>query len=224
MHPLEQNLGYMFKQPPLLEQALIHPSTAKQKDGSAYNNQRLEFLGDSVLGVLVADMLYTLYPHEPEGDLSRRLVSLVNGSVLSEVAVQLALGDHIVLSQSEADAGGRLLSSNLEDACEALIGALYLDGGLDAVRPLIERYWLPLAKMNRMPPKDPKTALQEWAQARNLPLPQYVVMSETGPSHAPQFTIEVSVAGGHVAHAVAGAKKQAERMAAEALLATLGAL
>lgn len=224
MKELEQTLGYHFRQPALLELALIHPSTARQKNAVAYNNQRLEFLGDSVLGMLVADMLYTMYPNEAEGDLSRRLVALVNGSVLAEVARGLSLSRHILVSQSEADAGGRDLASNLEDACEALIGAVYLDGGIEAVRPIIARFWEPLARQNRTPPKDPKTALQEWAQGRNLPLPQYVILSETGPSHAPQFTIEVSVSGGHAASATAGSKKQAERMAAEVLFSRIGTI
>lgn len=221
MDALEKTLGYRFTQPKLCEQALTHPSTAKQVAGSVYNNQRLEFLGDAVLGLLVCEMLFTLYPLEAEGDLSRRQVALVNGSVLAEVARQLALGDYLVLSQSEADAGGRALASNLEDACEALIGAVYLDGGLEAVKPVIERFWMPLARQNLTPPKDPKTALQEWAQARGLPLPSYQVIQESGPSHAPQFTIEVFIKDKGKAQAEAGTKKAAERMAAELLLGTL---
>lgn len=223
MQALEQNLGYVFRQKELLGLALMHPSTAKQKDGVPYNNQRLEFLGDAVLGLLIAELLYSLYPNEPEGDLSRRQVALVNGGVLAEVAQQLSLGEYLNVSQSEADAGGRGLASNLEDACEALIGALYLDGGLEAVKPFITRFWEPLAKQNRTPPKDPKTALQEWAQARNLPLPAYVLVAETGPSHAPQFTIEVRLSAKN-AQATAGSKKQAERLAAESLLAMLGTI
>lgn len=224
MNALEHSLGYVFKQPSLLEQALTHPSTAQQKNNSAYNNQRLEFLGDAVLGVLIAEMLYAMFPSEAEGDLSKRLVALVNGGVLAQVAQSLSLGEYLILSASEADVGGRNLTSNLEDACEAIIGAMYLDGGLDVVRPFIERYWLPLAKEIKTPPKDPKTGLQEWAQARNLALPEYNLISETGPSHAPQFVIEVCVKGGYTAQATAGTKKQAERIAAEALLKTLGAV
>ncbi len=220
-HPLEERLNYQFRNPALLQQALTHPSKALTKDGSPYNNQRLEFLGDAVLGVLIAHMLYHLYPSEPEGDLSRRLVGLVNGEMVTQVASQLNLGEYLVISASDVDAGGRSLSSNLEDACEALIGAIFLDGGLEALQPIIETYWKPLALQNRIPPKDPKTALQEWAQARSLPLPQYQVISETGPSHAPQFTIVVSVEGGMQAEASAGAKKLAERLAAEQLLEQL---
>lgn len=222
MEQLQKQLGYHFSEPALLVQALTHPSTAQKMAGVAYNNQRLEFLGDAVLGMMVADMLFTLYPDESEGDLSRRLVSLVNGSVLAEVAQQLGLGEQLKLSVSEADAGGRALASNLEDACEALLGAVYLDGGIEAVKPIIERFWMPLAKQNRTPPKDPKTALQEWAQGRGYPLPQYSVVGETGLSHAPEFTIEVSVISGQTARAVAGSKKQAERLAAESLLKQLG--
>ncbi len=222
-HPLEQRLDYRFRDPALLTLALTHPSTAKLHQGVAYNNQRLEFLGDAVLGLGITRMLYGMYPLESEGDLSKRLVALVNGAQLARVAEDLALGEHLVLSQSESDSGGRALPSNLEDACEALLGALFLDGGLDAVLPMIERYWKPLAKTNIVPPKDAKTALQEWAQGRGLPLPAYKVVSESGPAHAPEFTVELDVRGQAPVQAVARTKKLAERMAAEALLKALNA-
>lgn len=217
-HPLEQRLGYAFRDPALLTLALTHPSTAKSHNGGAYNNQRLEFLGDAVLGLGITQMLYAMYPAESEGDLSKRLVALVNGSQLAQVAQDLQLGEYLVLSHSEAESGGRELPSNLEDACEALLGALFLDGGLQAVLPVIEQYWKPLAVGNALPPKDAKTALQEWAQGRGLPLPLYRVVSESGPAHAPEFTVEVDVRGQAPVQASARTKKLAERMAAEALL------
>lgn len=222
-HPLEQRLGYVFRDPALLTLALTHPSTAKLHQGVAYNNQRLEFLGDAVLGLGIARMLYAMYPSESEGDLSKRLVALVNGAQLADVAADLGVGEHMVLSSSEADSGGRALPSNLEDACEALLGALFLDGGLEAVVPVIERYWKPLAVTSALPPKDAKTALQEWAQGRGLPLPVYKVVSESGPAHAPEFTVEVDVRGLAPVQASARTKKLAERMAAEALLKAIEA-
>lgn len=202
----------------MLKLALTHRSLARE--GQAVHNQRLEFLGDSVLGLMVAEMLYALYPEAQEGDLSRRLVSLVNGEHLVTIAVAMGLAEHLQLSASEEEQGGRSNASNLEDACEALLGALYLDGGLNAVRPVIERFWKPHALTLTEPPKDAKTALQEWAQARSLPLPEYVVLSAQGPAHAPDFVIEVRVADKH-ATGRAGAKRLAERQAAQALLAQL---
>ena len=186
------------------------------------HNQRLEFLGDSVLGMLIAELLYNEFSTEAEGDLSRRLVSLVNGEQLAEIATELDLGELLKLSHSEEEQGGRLNPSNLEDAMEALLGAVYLDGGLDAAREMITRFWKPRATAMKNPPKDAKTALQEWAQARALPLPEYNVISAEGPSHAPVFVIEAVVQGQPPARAEAGTKRLAERLAAQALLATLG--
>lgn len=212
---MEALIGYGFKDPALLEQALTHRSLNEK------NNQRLEFLGDSVLGLLIAELLYQLYPAEPEGDLSRRLVSLVNGEQLAVIARELKLGEHMEMAVSEEEQGGRDNPSNLEDACEALLGAVYLDGGLDAARGVVERFWKAHAVEMKTPPKDAKTALQEWAQARGLKLPEYVVLSADGPSHAPNFVIEVRVDGQKPAKAEAKTKKLAERLAAQALLARL---
>lgn len=218
MHDLaatQTAIGYQFTNPDLLRQALTHRSQG------AGHNQRLEFLGDSVLGLLIAELLYGLYPAEAEGDLSKRLVSLVNGEQLAVVAQQWELGAALAMSASEEEQGGRENRSNLEDACEALLGAVYLDGGLDAVRGIITRFWKPYALETKAPPKDPKTSLQEWAQGRGLKLPEYVVISAEGPSHAPQFVIEVRVEGKAPVRAEAGTKKLAERKAAEALLAAI---
>lgn len=210
-----------FRESELMKLALTHPSCAKVKDGAPYNNQRLEFLGDAVLGMVVAEMLYQMYPQEQEGELARRLAALVCGSVLVTVAQQIGLGEALILSESEAQHDGRTNPSNLEDACEALIGALYLDGGMDAARQFIYQHWNELARSVTHAPKDPKTALQEWAQARGLPLPLYTVIHEEGPAHAPQFTVRVSVKANGEAEAIASAKRHAERDAAEKLLAML---
>lgn len=216
---LETTLNYQFRDARLLELALTHRSLAH--GGQDVSNQRLEFLGDSVLGLAVADMLYELFPTEPEGDLSKRLVGLVNGEQLVTIAQSWKLGDYLFMSAGEAEQGGRENRSNLEDACEALLGAIYRDGGFEAVREVINRFWKPLAEASLTPPKDPKTTLQEWAQGRGLPLPEYVVISAEGPSHAPNFVIEVRVKGCEPLRAEARVKKQAERLAAEKLLAAI---
>jgi ribonuclease-3 len=218
---LQSTLGYQFRDARLLELALTHRSLAR--DGAGVSNQRLEFLGDAVLGLAIADMLYALYPTEDEGDLSKRLVSLVNGVLLSEIAATWNLGEALLLSGGEREQGGRQNPSNLEDACEAVLGAIYRDGGFEAAQAVIARFWQPYAEASATPPKDAKTALQEWAQARGLPLPEYMVLRAEGPSHAPQFVIELRVRGLEPVQAQAGVKKQAERLAAEAMLAKISA-
>lgn len=216
---LETTLGYSFANKKLLQLALTHRSLVREySDGS---NQRLEFLGDSVLGLVIAEMVYQLFPNEAEGDLSKRLVSLVNGEQLAIIAAEMNLGDYINMSGGEDEQGGRANPSNLEDACEALLGAIYLDGGLEAARNVVNRFWQAQASTMKAPPKDPKTTLQEWAQARGLPLPEYHLISSDGPSHAPLFIVELRVHGRETVRAEAGVKKQAERLAAEKMLATL---
>jgi ribonuclease-3 len=219
---LQATIGYQFRDKALLKLALTHRSLSR--DGEQINNQRLEFLGDSVLGLMIAEMLYTLYPLEAEGDLSKRLVYLVNGNQLASIAGRMGLGAYLLVSDGEAEQGGRENPSNLEDACEALVGAIYLDGGIEAVRALVQRFWRNEAESLAAPPKDPKTTLQEWAQARSLKLPEYRVISAEGPSHAPHFVIEVAVEGAPPAQGEAGTKRVAERLAAEALLLALKAV
>ncbi len=219
MDNLEKKLGYQFANSELLATALTHRSMAR--DNGDLNNQRLEFLGDAVLGLVIADMLYHLFPGESEGDLSKRQVSLVNGEQLAVIAAEMTLGKYLRLSSGEDEQGGRTNPSNLEDACEALLGALYLDGGLDAVRQVVTKFWRAQAEATHTPPKDPKTTLQEWVQARALPLPEYVVISADGPSHAPHFIIEVRVQGQAPVRGEAGTKKLAERLAAMAMLGSL---
>lgn len=216
---LQEILGYKFRDPQLLTLALTHRSLAR--DVKDISNQRLEFLGDSVLGLAIADLVYQMFPQEAEGDLSKRLVSLVNGEQLAQIATTLKLGDYLRMSSGEEEQGGRTNPSNLEDACEALLGAIYLDGGLDAVHAVVKSIWAPYATAMKAPPKDPKTALQEWAQARSLPLPEYVVVSADGPSHAPHFIIEVRMKNAAPARGEAGSKRIAERLAASAMLESL---
>lgn len=220
MHPLEKTLNYRFKDAQLLTLALTHRSLGLEGTDS---NQRLEFLGDRVLGLVVAHLLFTEYHGEREGELARRHARLVSKDTLAEVAKQIGLGAHLHLSASEDATGGRDNPSHLEDACEALIGAMYLDGGLGPAASFIETYWKPLLLSVKEPPKDAKTELQEWAQGRGMALPEYREVARSGPDHAPEFTIEVLV-GKHHASGSANSKRAAEQDAAGTLLLSLRAL
>lgn len=206
-------LGYRFSDPDLLENALTHTSAVVRTGRS---NERLEFVGDRVLGLVIADALFRRFPDEPEGDLALRLTALVNGERLAEIAGEIGLTDWVIRDAGSRDGAAR--PSVLADACEAVIGAVYLDGGLDAARQLIERLWG--GRIEEVAPvRDPKTALQEWAQGRAKALPSYKVVDRKGPPHAPVFTVEARVDGLEPVRAKGGSKREAERGAAEALLA-----
>lgn len=215
MQVLQEKIGYFFRDQELLRVALIHPSLA------GANNQRLEFLGDAVLGAIIAELLYQQYPNEAEGDLARRHAALVRGATLASVARDIGLGDTLNMSSGEAQGGGRSNPTNLEDALEALVGAIYLDGGMEAARSFVVPRFSALALALQAPPKDAKTALQEWVQAKGLKLPSYTVVGTEGSAHAPVFTIELSIEGHEPVQAQANSKRAAEQMAAEALLANL---
>ena len=210
---IEDIIGYTFQKKHLLHEALTHPSCAENNKGIPYNYQRLEFLGDSVLGLVIAELLFRLYPDEAEGSLAKRHAALVRSESLAHVAQLLGLEPHIRRVATE-----RSTVSNLEDVCEALMGAIYLDGGFEAARKFILTHWEPLARGISEPPKDAKTTLQEWAQRKGLKLPVYTVVETVGPAHAPEFTIEVSVESGETANAKAASKRQAEQLAAKDLL------
>lgn len=182
------------------------------------NNQRLEFLGDRVLGLVIADMLYDAYPHEREGDLAMRLAALVCTDTLANVARTIALDKSLHMADGEAANGGRNNISNIADACEALIGAIYKDQGLAAAKNFIHTHWQSLLHSTHEPPKDSKTRLQEWAQAQALPLPVYHETARHGPDHAPEFTIEVMVEGYDTVQACGASKREAQQLAAQALL------
>lgn len=216
MEALQKRIAYHFRDIKLLERALTHPSLAKKE-----NNQRLEFLGDAVIALVVARILYDLFPNEQEGELARRQADLVRGETLAQVARSMGLGDVLKVATSEIQSGGRDNSSNLEDAIEALIGAIYLDGGIAAVEAFAIPLWRELAQNVTSAPKDAKTALQEWAQGRGLPLPTYNVVETTGSAHAPVFTIEVTVQGYESAAATAASKRAAQQEAAGILLERL---
>lgn len=213
---LQEKISYSFLDISLLERALSHPSIANKA-----NNQRLEFLGDAVLGLVVAKIIYDLFPQEKEGELARRQASLVRGETLAQIAREIGLGDALKVALSEVQSGGRDNNSNLEDALEALIGAIYLDGGLTAAENFMLPRWSALAKTASSAPKDAKTALQEWAQGRGLPLPKYALVATIGSAHAPIFTIEASVEGFAPSRAQAASKKLAEHEAAKNLLEKL---
>jgi len=174
-----------------------------------------------VLGLVIADLLWRGFEHEREGPLTRRLTNLVRRDALARVAAMIGLDRHLLLSPAEAAAGAARHPGILADVLEAVIAAIYLDGGLSAAFAFIERFWEPLIGEMAAPPSDAKTALQEWAQARGLPLPAYELVATSGPDHAPHFTLAVRVAGQEEASATASSKRAAETAAAAALLARL---
>ena len=212
---LAGTLGHRFARPELLAEALAHASA-----GSGRDYQRLEFLGDRVLGLVVAESLLERLPEASEGDLTPRLVALVRQEALAEIGVALDIGRHILTSPGEAGAGVRARPAILADVVEAIVAALYLDGGLDAARAFILRHWT-WSVDSILPPRDAKTELQEWAQARRLPLPAYRVAGRSGPDHAPEFTIEATVRGRAPATASGPSKREAEQRAAAMLLAAV---
>jgi ribonuclease-3 len=215
---LAGRLPHRFEQPNLLREALTHPSAASKP---AQSYERLEFLGDRVLALIVSDLLLARFPQEAEGALARRLAALVRRETLAEVAGGLALGDFLILAKAERESGASTNPALLADACEAVIGALYLDGGLEAARGFVVSRWMPLLEAEQIPPQDAKTALQEWAQGRGLPLPAYRETCREGPPHEPVFTIEVSVVGYPPAEGEGRSKRLAEQTAASRLLARL---
>ena len=219
---LAASLGHDFGRTDLLAEAMTHPSVEPEDRGRAtHGYQRLEFLGDRVLGLLIAEWLFERFEAEAEGALARRYSALVRAETLAEVAHAIGLGQFLRLSAAELEQGGRDKAAILADACEAVIAALYLDGGLDAARRFVRREWQDLIERDARPPKDPKTALQEWAQARHLPLPRYDVVTRVGADHAPVFEVQVAINGFPPTTGRATSKRGAEREAAERLFATL---
>lgn len=216
-------LGYRFSDPQLLIDALTHPSAcAGRRSGRKTEYERLEFLGDRVLGLVVAELLFQRFPDENEGALARRHAALVRREALARVALTLGLQQALVMSRGEEDGGGRHNRTMLADACEAVLGAVFADGGLAPAAVIIRRCWEPLMMESVTPPKDAKTALQEWAQGKGKPLPNYRILGIEGPSHDPMFAVEVSVLGLAPVTAHGPSKRAAEQAAATALLENLG--
>lgn len=221
---LETALGYTFRQPALLDRALTHSSVRSDR-AAIEDNERLEFVGDRVLGLAIAELLTEIDPAATEGALARRFNRLVRKEACARVARDLGLGPSLRLSPAEQESGGRDKDTILADALEALLAAVYLEAGFPVARDVVRRLWAPM--IAGLPEAveavtDAKSALQEWAQGQGLALPQYVEVSREGPDHAPQFTAEVRIAGRKPARGVGNSKRVAEQAAATALLAREG--
>lgn len=216
---ISQIINYRFKNDAILEEALTHPSLNKRNSKNQTENyERLEFLGDSILNMVMSAMLFKLFPEEKEGALAKRKTDLVCGSTIANVAKEIKLGDFIIMNNSERCNGGKHNLKNLENALEALIGAIYIDGGFENVEKFVTQYWKKLAKDTLSPPQDPKTSLQEWTQRNKTPLPEYELAKQTGPAHNPEFTISVCIENYGKVSACAFSKKGAAQKAAELML------
>jgi ribonuclease III len=215
--PLETLIGHKFADRDLAFRALTHMSGAT---GRLTSYQRLEFLGDRVLGLVVAEMLYASFPDAEEGELSRRLADLVRRESCAEVAREWGVESHIRLGEGERHASNKV--AILSDVCESLIGAVFLDAGYTAAKDVVVRAFEPLMRAPRRPLRDPKTTLQEWAQARSLDAPLYREVARAGPHHAPEFTMSVVVAGFEPAEAKGASKRGAEQAAALSFIAREG--
>ncbi|WP_300576788.1 ribonuclease III [Phenylobacterium sp.] len=215
---LEARIGHVFHDRELLERALTHASVGEGAT-KVRHYERLEFLGDRVLNLLAAERLMSLDGEAREGELSRRLANLVNFHACADVARDIGLGEALRLSASATKIGARDSDGVLGDACEALIGALYVDAGLDAARDFFLRFWAKaFADLDAPRGKDPKTQLQEWAQGRGLALPTYEVVARQGPDHAPSFTVQVTIEGYDPEAAQGRSKQEAEKAAALVML------
>ncbi len=216
---LAERLGYQIRDLALLEEALVHPSVATPARAS---NQRLEFLGDRVLALVIADALVREDAFAQEGLLAPRLNALVRRETCAEVAKSLGLGEYLQLGRSEVRTGGRNNPTTLADAMEAVLAAVYLDGGLEAARAVILRHWAPYLARAAHVSRDPKTLLQERVQSTGAPPPSYVEIAREGPPHAPSFTVEVRLPDGQFARGTGPSKRAAEQAAARAMLALIG--
>ena len=214
---LEQKIGHVFADRQLLERALTHASVGKGAQ-KVSDNERLEFLGDRVLNLVVAEHIVQQLPDATEGVLSKLMARLVNYHACAEAARAAGLPDALRVDASATKVGARDNDRVLGDACEALIAALYRDAGLESVRTFVLTFWADKFANLDAPDRDPKTRLQEWAMDRGLPLPDYVVLKQDGPAHAPKFTIEVRLSSVEPQAATAGAKRDAEKLAAQAML------
>lgn len=212
---LSQKLGHSFKDQALLKRALTHASA-----DAIVSNERLEFLGDRVLGLIVAEKLHALYPQDAEGALALKFNALARGAACARAAIAAGLAEHVILANSEKSAGGRDKPAILSGVCEAVIAALYLDGGMAAAQAFVERYWADMFDELSHDMRDAKTRLQEWAQARgkDAAAPVYSLKDRAGPDHAPRFVVEAQVTGFDPVRGEGGSKRQAEQDAATRLL------
>lgn len=214
---LAKTLGYDFGDLGLLQRALTHSSARIQGQNSA-DYERLEFLGDRVLGLVIAELLFELFPDAQEGALALRFNQLVRKETCAAVALDIDLGKYVIMSPVEANSGGRGKQTILADACEAVLGAVFMDGGFEAARGVIRALWSDLANEGNDVRRDAKSALQEWAQGRGLELPNYIETGRTGPDHAPLFNTRVEVSGFAPAYGEGPSKRIAEQSAASSML------
>ena len=216
-------LGHQFVQPELLSEALSHPSLDRRRQGGR-DYQRMEFLGDRVLGLVISTALYHDDPGADEGGLAVRFNTLVRRGTVADAARLIGLGPYILMGKSEARQGGRDKPAILADVCEAVIGALYLDGGFAVAEAFVLRYWAGFMANRGAAGKDPKTELQELIQGRSGEPPGYKIVSQEGPDHEPSFTVEVRVDGLEAAQGQGGSRQEAEKAAARAMLKVLDKL
>jgi ribonuclease III len=214
---VEKAIGYVFKDRALLTTALTH-SSARAASQPRADYERLEFLGDRVLGLAIAEMVSKAFPEASEGDLARKFNRLVRGGTCALVASRIGLGAQLVLSDSESIHGGRAKETILADAMEAILGAIFIEAGFDMARTVVRKLWLPLLEGLPEVAVDPKSALQEWAQAKGLPLPDYKEKARKGPDHAPKFISQVNVLGFAPGLGEGTSKRAAEQAAASAFL------
>ena len=216
---LEKAIGYQFRDLSLLQNALAHSSYANERwHNSLMSNERLEFLGDSVLGMLVANYLYRTFPNRPEGELTRMRADMVCEKTLARVAGQLELGKHLLLGKGEEQGGGRSRESILADAVESVIAACYLDGGMEAAKAFVEKFILVTVPTQKMNNADYKTALQELVQQKKNQTLSYRLVGESGPDHDKKFEVELTLNGTVVGTGTGSSKKRAEQQAAQAAL------
>lgn len=215
---LEVRIGYVFQDRTLLEHALTHMSAAPSDAKRTGSYQRLEFLGDRVLGLCVAELLFRTYPTAEEGELSRRLADLVRKETCHQLALAWGVGPHLKVGDGEAASGARKNKAILADACEAIVGAVFLDGGYPAAQAMLEAALGDRLRLTTGPARDAKTALQEWAQGQGLPTPSYLEVSRTGPDHAPIFKVAAHVHGLPDGKGEGRSKRLAEQSAAENFL------
>lgn len=210
---LQDKIGYHFEDEHWLERAMTHSSTNED-----YNYQRLEFLGDRVLGLVIADALFRNFKGEREGGLAKRHTALIQGPTCAIVGLAHNLNDFIIMSSSEEESGGRTNENIIADIVESMLGAIYIDGGYEAAKKVILELWGDTITTVEKAPQDPKTELQEWVQARGLELPVYEIIDKSGPDHAPVFTIQVTVDGFDPLTADGPSRRQTEKTVARQML------
>ena len=219
---LETAIGYRFRNIQLLQNALTHSSYANERwHNSLLSNERLEFLGDSVLGMLVAEYLFKTFPDRPEGELTRMRADMVCEKTLAAAANRIGLGSHLLLGHGEEQGGGRARESILADAMESVIAACFLDGGMEAALKVVQQFILVEVPVNKLHNADYKTKLQELVQQKKNQVLAYSLIGESGPDHDKQFVVEVSLNGKPVGQGTGTSKKRAEQMAAQAAIALL---